>query len=404
MELTLFVIVGAIAVISAAMMLISENAIYSALFLILNFACIAFFFLMLNAPFLAMVQVTVYTGAIMVLFLFVIMLLGAERVMPEARPRFRWLAPAVIVLALAFLLVASITIIDGEIDRVEPEKAEPYARVVHALDSASSEKINIDLYLDGERVAHDLAFGESTDFERWEEGRYEARLFAAGANPATDEPLAVQQVEVNAGEALSLVAVGRVGQPGAAVVVATEEVAYNEDTDAARVIVVNGLPDRPAVDVLNDTLAKESLVDGLAYGQASAMFEIDKGTYTIGLYPEGDDRTRLAVLEDEELEPNTSVLWVFTEERRPDNSFVDAIVNLESEARPSFGGPTHIGQLLYTRYVLPFEMVALLLLVAMIGAIVLTHETLAPGRRRMVRRLANPPAGLEQPIVGESGK
>jgi NADH:ubiquinone oxidoreductase subunit 6 (subunit J) len=403
MELTLFVIVGAIAVISAAMMLISENAVYSALFLILNFACIAFFFLMLNAPFLAMVQVTVYTGAIMVLFLFVIMLLGAERVMPEERPRFRWLAPAVIVLALAFLLVAGITIIDGEIDLVEPEKAEPYARVVHALDSASSEKISIDLYLGDERVAHDLAFGESTDFERWEEGRYEAQLFSAGANPATDEPLAVQQVEVNAGEALSLVAVGRVGQPGVAVVVATEEVAYNEDTDAARVIAVNGLPDRPAVDVLNDSLAKEALVDGLSYGQASAMFEIDKGTYTIGLYPDGDDRTRLAVLKDEELEPNTSVLWVFTEERKPDNSFVDAIVNLETEARPSFGGPTHIGQLLYTRYVLPFEMVALLLLVAMVGAIVLTHETLAP-RRRMVRRLANPPAGLEQPIVGESGK
>jgi hypothetical protein len=213
----------------------------------------------------------------------------------------------------------------------------------------------------------------------------------------------VQQVEVNAGEALSLVAVGRVGQPGVAVVVATEEVAYNDDTDAARVIAVNGLPDRPAVDVLNDSLAKEALVEGLAYGQASAMFEIDKGTYTIGLYPEGDDRTRLAVLQDEELEPNTSVLWVFTEERKPDNSFVDAIVNLETEARPSFGSPTHIGQLLYTRYVLPFEMVALLLLVAMVGAIVLTHETLAP-RRRMVRRLANPPAGLEQPIVGESGK
>ncbi len=76
MELTLFVIVGAVAVVSAAMMLISENAVHSALFLILNFACIAFFFLMLNAPFLAMVQITVYAGAIMVLFLFVIMLSG----------------------------------------------------------------------------------------------------------------------------------------------------------------------------------------------------------------------------------------------------------------------------------------------------------------------------------------
>src|SRR5512139_2500179 len=96
MELTLFIIVGAIAVISAAMMLVSENAVHSALFLIMNFMCIAFFFLMLNAAFLAMVQITVYAGAIMVLFLFVIMLLGAEKLLPEMNPRFPWLAPVAV--------------------------------------------------------------------------------------------------------------------------------------------------------------------------------------------------------------------------------------------------------------------------------------------------------------------
>ena len=78
-EVSLFILVGAIAVVAAVMMLLSENAVHSALFLILNMGCIAFFFLMLNAPFLAMVQITVYAGAIMVLFLFVIMLLGAEK-------------------------------------------------------------------------------------------------------------------------------------------------------------------------------------------------------------------------------------------------------------------------------------------------------------------------------------
>ncbi len=57
-------------------MLLSDNAVHSALFLIVTMGCIAFLFLLLNAPFLAMIQITVYTGAIMVLFLFVIMLLG----------------------------------------------------------------------------------------------------------------------------------------------------------------------------------------------------------------------------------------------------------------------------------------------------------------------------------------
>jgi len=75
----LFIILAVIAVAAAVGMLISENAVHSALFLVLNFGAIAVFYLVLNAPFIAMVQITVYAGAIMVLFLFVIMLLGAER-------------------------------------------------------------------------------------------------------------------------------------------------------------------------------------------------------------------------------------------------------------------------------------------------------------------------------------
>src|SRR5690606_15627346 len=92
-ELILFVMVAFIAIFAAVMMLVSENAVHSALFLILNFASVAFLYLMLNASFLAMVQVTVYAGAIMVLFLFVIMLLGAEKLLPESQPRFSWLTP-----------------------------------------------------------------------------------------------------------------------------------------------------------------------------------------------------------------------------------------------------------------------------------------------------------------------
>ncbi|MEK7276575.1 MAG: NADH-quinone oxidoreductase subunit J, partial [Chloroflexota bacterium] len=72
LELILFLILSVIAVVSALAMLISSNAVYSALFLIMNFAVVSVFYLALNAPFIAMVQVTVYAGAIMVLFMFVI--------------------------------------------------------------------------------------------------------------------------------------------------------------------------------------------------------------------------------------------------------------------------------------------------------------------------------------------
>ena len=87
----LFIGLALVAVASAIGMLLSKSAIYSALNLIINFVAVAIFYLTLGAPFIALAQVTVYAGAIMVLFLFVIMLLGAERlgggdVMPWQKP------------------------------------------------------------------------------------------------------------------------------------------------------------------------------------------------------------------------------------------------------------------------------------------------------------------------------
>src|SRR5512143_2628412 len=91
LTLILFIVVAAVAVASAAGLLISRNAVYAALFLVLNFATVAVFYLLLGAPFIALAQVTVYAGAIMVLFLFVIMLLGGGKlprsyVLPWQRP------------------------------------------------------------------------------------------------------------------------------------------------------------------------------------------------------------------------------------------------------------------------------------------------------------------------------
>jgi len=81
-DLILFLILAFIAIAAAIGMLVSQNAVYSALFLVINFATVAVFYLLLGAPFIAMAQITVYAGAIMVLFLFVIMLLGAEKLSP----------------------------------------------------------------------------------------------------------------------------------------------------------------------------------------------------------------------------------------------------------------------------------------------------------------------------------
>ncbi|MBW8010767.1 MAG: NADH-quinone oxidoreductase subunit J [Chloroflexi bacterium] len=106
-DVILFLILAVVAIASALGMLLSKNAVYSALYLILNLATIAVFYLLLGAPFIAMVQVTVYAGAIMVLFLFVIMLLGAEQ-LRRART-LGWQQPVAVVLAV--VLVAEATYI-----------------------------------------------------------------------------------------------------------------------------------------------------------------------------------------------------------------------------------------------------------------------------------------------------
>ncbi|HEY43803.1 MAG TPA: NADH-quinone oxidoreductase subunit J [Anaerolineae bacterium] len=122
LDLILFFGIAFIAVVSAISMLISRNAIYSALFLVLNFVAIASLYLLLNAAFIAMVQVTVYAGAIMVLFLFVIMLLGAERV--ETSPSLPWQLPVAILLGLvlvaefAYVLFGKVAQAGGELTGV----------------------------------------------------------------------------------------------------------------------------------------------------------------------------------------------------------------------------------------------------------------------------------------------
>ena len=74
-----FWVFAPISVGSAIGLLAMRNAVHAALFLVVNFFCLAVMFLLLDAPFLFAVQIVVYAGAIMVLFLFVIMLLGVDR-------------------------------------------------------------------------------------------------------------------------------------------------------------------------------------------------------------------------------------------------------------------------------------------------------------------------------------
>ncbi|MGH3665031.1 MAG: NADH-quinone oxidoreductase subunit J [Egibacteraceae bacterium] len=86
-ELVVFCLVGALSLGSAVSVVLLRNAVHAALMLVLNLFTIAVLYAVLEAQFLATVQIIVYAGAIMVLFLFVIMLLGVDRIRGQAEPR-----------------------------------------------------------------------------------------------------------------------------------------------------------------------------------------------------------------------------------------------------------------------------------------------------------------------------
>ncbi|MEO6712018.1 MAG: NADH-quinone oxidoreductase subunit J [Mycobacteriales bacterium] len=100
-EFVVFWVLAPIAVLAALAMVLSKNAVHGALFLVADFFCLAVMYLLLDAPFLFAVQIIVYTGAIMVLFLFVLMLIGVDR-SDSLVETLRAQRPAALLLGFAF--------------------------------------------------------------------------------------------------------------------------------------------------------------------------------------------------------------------------------------------------------------------------------------------------------------
>ena len=76
-ETVLFYLFGGVAVLASALVIGQRNPMYSILLLVASFGAISGLYVLLDAPFIAVIQIIVYTGAIMVLFLYVVMLLNA---------------------------------------------------------------------------------------------------------------------------------------------------------------------------------------------------------------------------------------------------------------------------------------------------------------------------------------
>jgi len=109
----LFWLLSVLALFSAIMVVISKNPVYSVIWLILVFFAISGHYILLNAQFLAIVNIIVYAGAIMVLFLFVIMLMNLNK---ETEPKKnRWIKIAGVVAGGCLLLVLVAALKDTDV-------------------------------------------------------------------------------------------------------------------------------------------------------------------------------------------------------------------------------------------------------------------------------------------------
>jgi NADH-quinone oxidoreductase subunit J len=129
--MVIFVILAVVAVAAGVGVISQLSAAKSALFLLVNFCCLAGLYLLLAAEFLAVVQVIIYAGAVVVLFLFVVMLLGVERVEEGPEPRrYQYVVGSLLgVLLLVGMVLALISSVSGAM-------AAPMADNVRALGEA----------------------------------------------------------------------------------------------------------------------------------------------------------------------------------------------------------------------------------------------------------------------------
>ncbi|MEO1665369.1 MAG: NADH-quinone oxidoreductase subunit J [Chloroflexota bacterium] len=409
----LFIIVGVVAVVAAVMMLLSDNAVHSALFLILNFACVAFFYLMLDAPFLAMVQIAVYAGAIMVLFLFVIMLLGAEQAesivsvsagLPGSR-RYTIVAAA---LALVLLVTVGFALTGDTIDDIEPT-ANPVVRVVHGAATVS----RADIELDGIVIAEDVVYGEVTRMLEIAPGDHEVVVF----DSETGEVIQSGTLAIEAPETPNTVMTVLVYDTYETLINSGEATqaltAFEQDLnpptgDYARVTVFNGLGqpisfhDTGVFGRTGDTFVYAS---DLAPGTASDALLLDEGRYRSlrvvrPADEEADDGAGEPLLTIPEHTFETSSVVLMMVNAVPNTEFPTIRYSV-TETLATFGSPQAVGQRLFVEYLLPMQLVALVLLAALVGVIVIAQRQVEPSaarqsaaRRPVRRRVSRPLASV----------
>ena len=118
-ELFLFFVLAAVAIFGALTVVFAKNAVYGAMGLMMTLFSLAVFYVVHLAHLVAAVQVIVYAGAVMTLFLFVIMMIGVDKE-EDTSEKLPWQRQMVAGLGLVVVLVAGVAVVGGRFDWIRP--------------------------------------------------------------------------------------------------------------------------------------------------------------------------------------------------------------------------------------------------------------------------------------------
>ena len=134
LEVILFILFASISAVTSVLMITRRNPVISALFLVVNFASLAGLYILLNAQFIAVAQVIVYAGAIMVFFLFVIMLIR-----PENEQRLMSFKPVLKIFAIVIAVLVFVQI--GFMIFISQPSSELTGEVTNSVNAGTVESI-----------------------------------------------------------------------------------------------------------------------------------------------------------------------------------------------------------------------------------------------------------------------
>jgi len=159
-------------------------------------------------------------------------------------------------------------------------------RVVHASPDAPA----VDVYADGAKVLTNVAFKGSSDYLSVPAGSHNFKVFATGANPASDKPVIIADAMLDAGKDYTVAAIGKLADIKPLVLVDNNAAPA---AGKAHVRVVHASPDAPAVDIA--VKGGAVLVPNLAFGKDAGPLPVDAGTYDLEVRAAGTTTVALPI-------------------------------------------------------------------------------------------------------------